>query len=86
MLDELAQSNKGAKYNELLFNALMYADDTILMADNEQDMKRLIEIFHQYCIINEIKLNMEKTVYIIANSNSKKKLRLDNLALTPENN
>ena len=69
----------------MLLNALMYADDTILMADNEADMKILIEIVQKYCEANEIKLNMEKAVYIIANNNSKTKLKIDNIVLEPEN-
>ena len=84
MLNELQRSNIGAKYNEQLLNALMYADDTFLLAENEKDMISLIKIVQSYCEKNEIKLNLSKTVYIIANSKSKKKLRIGDLILEPE--
>lgn len=42
----------------------MYADDTLLIAENEKKIKSLIKIVEKYCRENEIKLNIDKTVYV----------------------
>ena len=47
MLNELKNCNFGAYYNDQLLNAIMNADDTFLLADNEKDT--LIKIVQNYC-------------------------------------
>jgi len=34
---------------------LMYADDTVLLADDEQDMQSLLDSLHQFCLENKLK-------------------------------
>ena len=84
MLNELEVSGVEAWFNQILINAIMYADDTILLAENENSMNILIKIVQKYCNKNEIKLNMDKTVYLIINSKSTKSLKVENLVLKPE--
>jgi hypothetical protein len=68
MLDILYDSDTGAKYENYLINSLMYADDTILLANNDIELLALINIVKSYCDKFEIKLNMEKTVLMVVNA------------------
>ena len=51
----------------------MYADDTLLIADNGTDMLALIEIVDKYCEEFQIKLNIDKTNLMIFNQKRKYK-------------
>ena len=44
---------------------LLYADDTVLMADNPEQLQREINIFSDYCKIWKLKVNTEKTKIVI---------------------
>ena len=36
---------------------LMYADDTVIMAENEHDMQRNLNLLNEYCNCNKLKVN-----------------------------
>ena len=40
---------------------LMYADDTVMMAENEHDMQRNLNLLNDYCNCNKLKVNISKT-------------------------
>ena len=40
---------------------LMYADDTVMMAENEHDMQRNLNLLNHYCNCNKLKVNISKT-------------------------
>ena len=40
---------------------LMYADDTVIMAENEHDMQRNLNLLNDYCNCNKLKVNISKT-------------------------
>ena len=45
--------------------SLLYADDTVLMAENENDMQNLLDSFSDYCTNWKLKVNIEKTKIMI---------------------
>jgi len=44
---------------------LLYADDTIIMADNEHDKQRNIDPLNEYCICNKLRVNISKTKMMV---------------------
>ena len=55
---------------------LLYADDTVIMAESEASLQRNLDILKSYCDSNNLKVNMSKTKVVVF---SKSKLRLRNL-------
>ena len=53
-------SNDGINGMLNLF-VLLYADDTVIMAENEHDMQRNLDLLNEYCICNKLKINISKT-------------------------
>ena len=53
-------SNDGINGMLNLF-VLLYADDTVIMAENEHDMQRNLDLLNEYCICNKLKINIIKT-------------------------
>ena len=45
----------------LLINILLYADDMVLMADNESDLQELLDILYDWCAKWRLSLNRDKT-------------------------
>jgi hypothetical protein len=44
---------------------LLYADDTVILAETEQHMQRALDALHKYCLINGVKVNTSKTKIVI---------------------
>ena len=44
---------------------LLYADDTVLLADNEQELQNSLDAFYDYCERWKLKINMNKTKVVI---------------------
>jgi hypothetical protein len=40
---------------------LLYADDTFLMAETDEDLQKQLNIFHDYCLACKLKVNIDKT-------------------------
>ena len=55
---------------------LMYADDTVIMADNEHDMQRNLNLLNDYCNCNKLKVNISKTKIMVF---ARSKTRLNNI-------
>ena len=74
---ELKQSNIGIHFNyeldlSILVNVLLYADDIVLIAADEQDLQSLILIVEAWCKKWRLELNLTKTnVMHIRKSNKK---------------
>ena len=45
--------------------SLLYADDTIILSENEADMQYVLAIFEKYCHHWKLKVNLQKTKVII---------------------
>ena len=55
---------------------LMYADDTVVMAENEHDMQRNLNLLNDYCNYNKLKVNISKTKIMVF---TRYKTRLNNI-------
>ena len=55
---------------------LMYADDTVIIAENEHDMQRNLNLFNDYCNYNKRKVNISKTEIMVF---ARSKTRLNNI-------
>ena len=55
---------------------LMYADDTVIMAENEHDMQRNLNLLNDYCNCNKLKVNISKTKIMVF---ARSKTRLNNI-------
>jgi len=44
---------------------LLYADDTILLAESESDLQNSLNVFEDYCSLWKLKVNVEKTKILI---------------------
>ena len=54
---------------------LLYADDTVLLADNEVDLQNNLNAFKRYCDEWKLKINFSKTKVVIFGSRNDKKFR-----------
>ena len=55
---------------------LLYADDTVLMAENANDLQKQLNIFKQYCDTWKLKVNVDKSnVLIFSSGRTPKNLR-----------
>ena len=57
-------SNDGINGMLNLF-VLLYADDTAIMAENEHDMQRNLDLLNEYCICNKLRVNISKTKMMV---------------------
>ena len=44
-----------------IINHLAYADDIVLLVETEQDLQKLIDIMHNWCVKWRVTVNAEKT-------------------------
>ena len=49
----------------ILLFVLLYADDTILLAESESDLQNSLNVFENYCSLWKLKVNVEKTKILI---------------------
>ena len=68
-------SNDGINGKLNLF-VLLYADDTVIMAENEHDMQRNLDLLNEYCICNKLKVNISKTKMMVF---ARSKTRIHNI-------
>jgi hypothetical protein len=54
---------------------LLYADGTVIMAENEHDMQRNLDLLNEYCICNKLKVNNISRTKIMILARSKTRLR-----------
>ena len=52
-------------YFFLKIGVLLYADDTVFLAENENDLQICLDLFNEYCRIWKLKVNHSKTKVVI---------------------
>ena len=61
LIEEVKDLNLGIKFGEEMLSALLYADDIVLLAENEEDLQQQLNIVHSWCSKWRISINMDKT-------------------------
>lgn len=70
LLKELETSGLGVKLNEdEQISVLAYADDIVLLAESEQNLQKLVDILHRWCMKWRMKVNCEKTKVMVFRRN-----------------
>ena len=59
------QNDEVLVYLKLLL--LLYADDTVIFSDNEENFRKSLDSFYEYCLMWKLKVNFDKTKIIIFN-------------------
>ena len=44
---------------------LLYADDTVVLATNEKELQNSLNVIHEYCDLNDLNVNVDKTKIVI---------------------
>ncbi len=58
IIDKLYTDSHDEVTGMLNFFVLMYADDTVIMAENEHDMQRNLNLLNNICNCNKLKVNI----------------------------
>ena len=75
-IDKLYTDSHDEVTGMLNLSVLMYADDTVIMAEDEHDIQRTLNLLNYYCNCNKLKVNISKTkIMVFATS----KTRLNNI-------
>ncbi len=48
-----------------MLNSILLADDTVLIAENESDLKNLVSVFDTVCKRRKLKVNVNKSKVIV---------------------
>ena len=60
LAEEIKRSGVGVNFNGLKVPILLYADDILLMADNESDLQHLLDIAYGWCRKWRLTINTKK--------------------------
>ena len=66
LLDKLLP-DVGLQLKEILLRILLYADDLVLLAESTSDLQKILDILNQFCIHNEMVVNIKKSEVVIFN-------------------
>ena len=61
LIEGLKAMNKGIKFDESVLCILTYADDVLLLAENENDMQDLLNFVYEWCKKWRLQINFSKT-------------------------
>ena len=64
LIDLLNQEANGIDFKTCQINALVYADDLVLIADKPDTLDKLLLMLNQWCVENRMCLNPDKTKII----------------------
>jgi len=60
----IAATHKGVQFGDCTISSLLYADDLVMIADNEQAMETLLGKVHEWCSFWSIKVNSNKSTIV----------------------
>ena len=58
---ELKASGIGINFHGIQLTLLLYADDIVIFADNENDLQRLIDLIYDWCRKWRLSINQDKS-------------------------
>ena len=50
-------------------NQLLYADDTVLIADSRENLQRMVNVFGEVCWRRKLKVNVAKSKVMVVSKN-----------------
>ncbi len=56
-----------AEGRKWVLNSILFADDTVLIEENESDLQNLVSVFDTVCKRRKLKVNVNKSKAIIVN-------------------
>ena len=77
LVSELKRSDCGVLCGEMLVSSLLFADDTVLLAENAEDMRRSLQCLQTWCEEWSVEINVEKSAMM-----HMRKKRVDRCAAT----
>ena len=85
-IDELSvilnNSNIGCHINNVSFNHMQYADDSVLLSPSPTGLQRLLDICHKFATDNDMLFNAKKTFCMCIRSKSKVIKRIPDVTLS----
>ena len=69
---KLRDTNMGLQVEDKLINALLYADDVVLMAETPEHLQKLIDVVDDFCRKWRMDINLKKSEIMIANEEPSK--------------
>ncbi len=48
-----------------MLNSILFVDDTVLIAENESDLQKLVSVFDSVCKRRELKVNVNKSKVMV---------------------
>ena len=61
LIEGLKTLSKGIRFNEHIVCCLTYADDVLILAENENDLQGLLNFVYEWCKRRMLKINFSKT-------------------------
>ena len=54
------QKSAPAKLNQSVIGSLFWADDIDILAESKEGLQNSLDELHRYCVVNKVKVNVEK--------------------------
>ena len=71
LVDEIKAGSKGIKCNDTAVHCLLYADDLVLISEDERDLQVMINILQKWCLKWKMKINSDKSKVVHFRSTNK---------------
>ena len=65
-MDQLVHDQTEDLVSYLKLYILMYADDTVLLAESPEDLQKYFDTLNEYCNNFDLKINTSKTIHFFA--------------------
>ena len=76
MREALYEEQAGVLVNGMPVSNIRYADDTVLLAENANDLRRIVQKEHDVSIRYGLNMNLGKTKFIVFTKNSDPNVQL----------
>lgn len=73
----LDNETAGVKINGIPINNIRYADDTVLLTENIEDLKRVVQKLYENSMHYGLKMNLSKTKFLIFTKNPNPRIELN---------
>ncbi len=55
----------GAEFRKWVLNSVLFADDTVFIAENESDLQNMVSVFDSVCKRRQLKVNVNKSEVMV---------------------